>query len=54
MILNRSGWSSKQNSLFDKVIKVLSSLRLARLTYDSVRNEFVFFAKDFFLYKLVF
>ena len=37
----RTGWGSKQNSLFDKVIKVLSTLRLARLAFEQVMWEYI-------------
>ena len=36
ILLYRTGWVTKQNVLFDKVIKVLSTLRLARLAYEQV------------------
>ncbi|KAK3734427.1 hypothetical protein QZH41_019759 [Actinostola sp. cb2023] len=38
-LICRTGWMAKQNVLFDKVIKVLSSLRLARLSYEQTSNE---------------
>lgn len=37
--ISRNGWGSKQGVLFDKVIKVLSNLRLSRLTYEGLPNE---------------
>ena len=38
LFFDRNGWGNKQNVLFDKVIKVLSNLRLSRLTYEGVSH----------------
>ena len=35
----RTGWTSQQNVLFDKVLKIVSSYRLARLTYEGVSTR---------------
>ncbi|KAK3610444.1 hypothetical protein CHS0354_016623 [Potamilus streckersoni] len=37
--LNRSGWATQQNRLFNKVMKILHADRLARLTYEGTPNE---------------
>ncbi|XP_033126456.1 KAT8 regulatory NSL complex subunit 3-like [Anneissia japonica] len=37
--LNRTGWTSGQNKLFNKIIKILSGDRLARLAYEGTPNE---------------
>ena len=37
----RNGWGAKQSVLFDKITKVLSNLRLARLTYEGVRLVYI-------------
>ncbi|KAL3865186.1 hypothetical protein ACJMK2_006802 [Sinanodonta woodiana] len=37
--LNRSGWATQQNRLFNKVMKILHADRLARLTYEGTTNE---------------
>ena len=40
-LLSRVNWTATESNLFDKVTKVMSGLRLARLSYESVSRSAV-------------